>query len=113
MTGVLSKFVYDQGERLGIPRLALARGIYTAAILGYVAKVVVFPAIAKRSKRRRKDRNEGGGQNKNGEDEEAKKEAIMRSISKRKEDEEERKKRKKRGPAVNREFFERLRFLLR
>ncbi len=108
MTGVLSKFVYDQGRRLGVTRLAVARGVYSAAILGYVVQVVLYPAIARRSRKMQEAR---------GDEDEARKEALaVRAMSKAEEEAEEGGKKaagRLRGPEVNREFFDRLRFLLK
>ncbi len=109
--GVLSKYIQDQGERLGIPALAMARGVYTAAILGYVTHVAVYPALKGR-------KNNGKKQEKkaivSAADDEEEKEALMRATAAREEEEAElRAEGIKKGPEVNKEFFHRLKFLLR
>ena len=39
--GLLSKFLEDFGNRTGIPLIGITRVVYSAAILGYVANVVI------------------------------------------------------------------------
>ena len=39
--GLLSKFLEDFGNRTGIPLTGITRVVYSAAILGYVANVVI------------------------------------------------------------------------
>jgi ATP-binding cassette subfamily D (ALD) protein 2 len=102
MTGVLSKFLEATEERLGIPAIAVSRGIYSAAILGYLLKVV-YPNW----KNRRNSKKVAKSYDERDEEDETIKAAEV--IAKR--DSEESK--KKQGPAVNREFFKRLRLLLR
>ena len=38
---LLSKFLEDFGNRTGIPLIGITRVVYSAAILGYVANVVI------------------------------------------------------------------------
>ena len=46
----LSKFLEDFGNRTGIPLVGITRVVYSAAILGYVANIVL-PNIKTSSKR--------------------------------------------------------------
>lgn len=110
--GVLSKYIQDQGERLGIPALAMARGVYTAAILGYVTHVAVYPALKGRKNNCKKQEKKKAIVS--AADEEEEKEALMRATAAREEEEAElRAEGIKKGPEVNKEFFHRLKFLLR
>ncbi len=55
MPGIISKFIRDQGHVLGIPALAIARSLYSAAILAYCIKAA-YPAFkVRRMKTRRKE----------------------------------------------------------
>ncbi len=51
---ILSKFVNDVGSSLGVPALAISRGLYSAAIIAYIAKVA-YPAITEHSALKKHD----------------------------------------------------------
>lgn len=105
MTGVFSKFVQDAEDKLGIPALAITRGLYSAAILGSVVKIA-YPRWQKRKQ------NQGGGKKKKADedqdaDDDAVKAANVVSTS------QDNNAGKKASPTVNKEFFRRLRLLLK
>ena len=51
MTRVYSKFLEATEDKFGIPAVAISRGIYSAAIIGYLWKVV-YPGLKSGSKRK-------------------------------------------------------------
>ena len=58
--GLLSKFLEDFGNRTGIPLIGITRVVYSAAILGYVANVVIpnIKISSKRSAKLKIEKNE-------------------------------------------------------
>ncbi len=92
MSHAFSKFVDDVSQRLGVTPNTLHRGIYTAAILAYVSRIVY-----KRVKWAKANDVEDDSE------EALKAKAIAKATGKT----------KPKGPAVNREFYRRFRMLLK
>lgn len=93
----LSKYLQETGDRLGIPALAITRGVYSAAIVGYFIRVA-YPRWKNKSKPKPKPKTE----TEDSDDEEAMRAKAMALAVK-----------KPHGPGVNREFFRRLRLLFK
>lgn len=90
---VISRFLDESGRKLGLPVLGITRGVYAACVLSYVIKVG-YPKWVQRKKTASKDQD----------DEETTMATNIVSA---------RQKHVKKGPAVNKEFIERLQRLLK
>nr|AHK05656.1 ATP-binding cassette transporter sub-family D member 2 [Tigriopus japonicus] len=90
---VISRFLDESGKKLGLPVLGITRGVYAACVLSYVIKVG-YPKWVQRKRTASKDQD----------DEETTMATNIVSA---------RQKHVKKGPAVNKEFIERLQRLLK